>query len=74
MFGAITDFNQSLEMFKTMWGQNAAATPGAGFMPDLSASMSGFQGAMPGFDIAELDKRIYNEFPLKIKKYFSSNN
>lgn len=58
MFGAIPDFNQSLEMFKTMWGQNAASTPGAGFMPDLSASMSGFQGAMPGFDIAELDKRI----------------
>ena len=23
---------------------------------------------------AELDKRIYNEFPLKMKKYFSSNN
>jgi hypothetical protein len=23
---------------------------------------------------AELDKRIYQEFPLKIKKYFSSNN
>ena len=48
MFGAIPDFNQSLEMFKTMWGQNAAATPGAGFMPDLSASMLGSQGAMPG--------------------------
>lgn len=58
MFGAIPDFNQSLEMFKTMWGQTAAGTPGASFMPDMSASMSGFNGAMPTFDIEELDKRI----------------
>ena len=24
MFGTIPEFNQSLEMFKTMWGQGAA--------------------------------------------------
>ncbi len=57
MFGAIPDFNQSLEMFKTMWGQNGAGAPGASFMPDLSGGMSGFNGAMATFDIAELDKR-----------------
>lgn len=58
MFGAIPDFNQSLEMFKTMWGQNAAGAPGASFMPDMSGGMSGFNGAMPTFDIEDLDKRI----------------
>lgn len=58
MFGAIPDFNQSLEMFKTMWGQNATGGPGASFMPDMSGGMSGFNGAMPTFDIEELDKRI----------------
>ncbi len=58
MFGAIPDFNQSLEMFKTMWGQNATGAPGASFMSDISGSMPGFNGAMPTFDIEELDKRI----------------
>jgi hypothetical protein len=58
MFGAVPDFNQSLEMFKTMWGQNATGAPGAAFMPDMGAGMSGFNGAMPTFDIEELDKRI----------------
>jgi hypothetical protein len=54
MFGAIPDFNQSLEMFKTMWGQNATGAPGASFMPDMSGGMSGFNGAMPTFDIEVL--------------------
>ena len=58
MFGAMPDFNQSLEMFKTMWGQNATGAPVASFMPDMSGGMSGFNGAMPTFDIEELDKRI----------------
>ncbi len=58
MFGAIPDFNQSLEMFKTMWGQNATGAPGASFMPDMGAGMPGFNGAMPTFDLEELDKRI----------------
>lgn len=58
MFGAIPDFNQSLEMFKTMWGQNGAGAPGTSFMPDMSGGMSGFNSAMPTFDIEELDKRI----------------
>ena len=58
MFGAMPDFNQSLEMFKTMWGQNATGAPVASFMPDMSGGMSGLNGAMPTFDIEELDKRI----------------
>ncbi len=59
MFGAIPDFNQSLEMFKTMWGQNPAGTTGSPFMPDMgTAGMPGLNGAMPTFDIEELDKRI----------------
>jgi hypothetical protein len=58
MFGAIPDFNQSLEMFKTMWGQSAAGGPGSAFMPDMGASMSGLNSAIPTFDIEELDKRI----------------
>ncbi|MEY3725250.1 MAG: hypothetical protein RLZZ365_1185 [Pseudomonadota bacterium] len=58
MFGAIPDLNQSLEMFKTMWGQNATGTPGASFMPDMGVGISGFNGAMPTFDVEELDKRI----------------
>ena len=28
MFGTIPEFNQSLDMFKTMWGQGAAAQAG----------------------------------------------
>jgi len=58
MFGAIPDFNQSLEMFKTMWGQNPAGATGSPFMPDMGAGMSGLNSAMPTFDIEELDKRI----------------
>lgn len=59
MFGAIPDFNQSLEMFKAMWGQNPGGAPGASFMSDMGANMSGFNGsAMPTFNLDELDKRI----------------
>ena len=58
MFSAIPDFNQSLEMFKTMWDQNNTANAGSPFMPGMSSGMSGFNGGMPTFDIEELDKRI----------------
>ena len=53
MFGAMPDFNQSLEMFKTMWGNSP--TPG-----DMSGFGAGIGGgaAMPTLDIDELDKRI----------------
>lgn len=53
MFGAMSDFNQSLEMFKTMWGNSP--TPG-----DLSGFGAGIGGGagMPTLDIEELDKRI----------------
>jgi len=53
MFGAMPDFNQSLEMFKTMWGNSP--TPG-----DLSGFGAGIGGGagMPTLDIEELDKRI----------------
>ena len=58
MFSAIPDFNQSLEMFKTMWDQNNTANAGSPFMPGMSSGMSSFNGGMPTFDIEELDKRI----------------
>ncbi len=53
MFGAMPDFNQSLEMFKTMWGNSP--TPG-----DLSGFGAGIGGgaSMPTLNIEELDKRI----------------
>ncbi|MBJ7379626.1 MAG: hypothetical protein JHC80_02630 [Polynucleobacter sp.] len=56
MFGAIPDFNQSLEMLKTMWGQ----TPGQNspFMPDMSGGVPGFNNAMPSFNVDEIEKRI----------------
>ena len=40
MFSAIPDFNQSLEMFKTMWDQNNTANAGSPFMPGMSSGMS----------------------------------
>ena len=58
MFGTIPDFNQSLEMFKTMWDQNNTTNAGSPFMPGMSSGMSSFNGGMPTFDIEELDKRI----------------
>ena len=60
MFGTIPEFNQSLEMFKTMWGQNPAGQmPGQfPFTADSSKAGTGFSGAFPGLDVDELEKRI----------------
>lgn len=60
MFGTIPEFNQSLEMLKTMWGQNPnGQTPGQfPFTTDASKAASGFASAFPGLDIDELEKRI----------------
>jgi hypothetical protein len=60
MFAGMPDFNQSLEMMKTMWGN-------VGTNPDGSPMTGGFNmpgvGAsnpfgMPTMDVEELDKRI----------------
>jgi len=53
MFGAMPDFNQSLEMLKTIWGNSP--TPG-----DLSGFGAGIGGGagMPTLNIEDLDKRI----------------
>lgn len=59
MFGTIPEFNQSLDMFKTMWGQGAAAQAGQfPFTTDASKAASGFTSAFPGLDVEELEKRI----------------
>ena len=60
MFGTIPEFNQSLEMLKTMWGQNPnGQTPGQfPFTTDASKAAGGFASAFPGLDIDELEKRI----------------
>jgi len=59
MFGTIPEFNQSLEMFKTMWGQGAAGQAGQfPFTADASKAAGGFTSAFPGMDIDELEKRI----------------
>jgi len=59
MFGTIPEFNQSLEMFKTMWGQSAAGQAGQfPFTTDASKAAGGFASAFPGLDIDELEKRI----------------
>ncbi len=60
MFGTIPEFNQSLEMFKTMWGQGAAGQmPGQfPFTTDTSKAGGGFGAAFPGLDVDELEKRI----------------
>ena len=60
MFGTIPEFNQSLEMMKTMWGQGAAGqTPGQfPFTADASKAAGGFGAAFPGLDTDELEKRI----------------
>ena len=59
MFGTIPEFNQSLEMFKTMWGQGAAGQPGQfPFTTDASKTAGGLGAAFPGMDIEELEKRI----------------
>jgi hypothetical protein len=59
MFGTIPEFNQSLEMFKTMWGQGATGQPGQfPFTTDASKAAGGFASAFPGLDVDELEKRI----------------
>jgi hypothetical protein len=60
MFGTIPEFNQSLEMMKTMWGQGAGGqTPGQfPFTTDASKAAGGFGSAFPGLDTEELEKRI----------------
>lgn len=59
MFGTIPEFNQSLDMFKTMWGQGAAAQAGQfPFTTDASKAAGGFTAAFPGLDVEELEKRI----------------
>ena len=59
MFGTIPEFNQSLDMFKTMWGQGAAAQAGQfPFTADASKAAGGFGAAFPGLDVDELEKRI----------------
>jgi hypothetical protein len=60
MFGTIPEFNQSLEMMKTMWGQGAGGqTPGQfPFTTDTSKAAGGFGSAFPGLDTDELEKRI----------------
>ena len=59
MFGTIPEFNQSLEMFKTMWGQGATGQAGQfPFTTDASKAAGGFNSAFPGLDVDELEKRI----------------
>ena len=60
MFGTIPEFNQSLEMMKTMWGQAAAGqAPGQfPFTTDANKAAGGFANAFPGLDTDELEKRI----------------
>jgi hypothetical protein len=59
MFGTIPEFNQSLDMFKTMWGQGAAGQAGQfPFTTDASKAAGGFASAFPGLDVEELEKRI----------------
>ena len=59
MFGTIPEFNQSLDMFKTMWGQGAAGQAGqVPFTADASKAAGGFASAFPGLDVDELEKRI----------------
>ena len=59
MFGTIPEFNQSLDMLKTMWGQGATAQAGQfPFTTDASKAAGGFASAFPGLDVDELEKRI----------------
>lgn len=60
MFGTIPEFNQSLEMMKTMWGQGATGqTPGQfPFTTDASKAAGGIGSTFPGLDTEELEKRI----------------
>ena len=59
MFGQMPDFNQSLEMMKTMWGNMGAGADG------INPGAMNFSGAgaanpfgIPTMDLEELDKKI----------------
>ena len=59
MFTGMPDFNQSLEMMKTMWGNmstNADGGPLGGFNMPGGGTNNPF--GMPTMDVEELDKRI----------------
>jgi hypothetical protein len=59
MFAGMPDFNQSLEMMKTMWGNmgaNADGNPLGGLGMPGTGSSNPF--GMPTMDVEELDKRI----------------
>lgn len=59
MFAGMPDFNQSLEMMKTMWGNmgaNADGSPLGGMNIPGAGSTNPF--GMPTMDVEELDKRI----------------
>lgn len=59
MFAGMPDFNQSLEMMKTMWGNmgaNADGNPLGGMSMPGTGSNNPF--GMPTMDVEELDKRI----------------
>ena len=60
MFGTIPEFNQSMDMLKTMWGQGATGQmPGQfPFTADATKAAAGFGAAFPGLDVDELEKRI----------------
>ena len=58
MFGAMPEFNQSLEMFKTMWGQSATGQAGQFPFTSDSSKGAGSFGTFPGLDVDELEKRI----------------
>lgn len=59
MFAGMPDFNQSLEMMRTMWGNmgsNADTNPLGGIGMTGTGSSNPF--GMPTMDVEELDKRI----------------
>lgn len=59
MFAGMPDFNQSLEMMKTMWGNVAPNTDGSasqGFTMPGAGTSNPF--GMPTMDVEDLDKRI----------------
>ncbi len=59
MFAGMPDFNQSLEMMKTMWGNvapNADGSPSQGFTMPGAGTSNPF--GMPTMDVEDLDKRI----------------
>ena len=59
MFAGMPDFNQSLEMMKTMWG-NISNNPDGGPLGGFNMPGGGANNpfGMPTMDVEELDKRI----------------